>query len=196
MDIRYFATPAAFREWLAANHEKCEEQWVGYWKKHTGHPSITWEESVDEALCVGWIDGLRRRVDDDRYTIRFTPRKPRSNWSDKNIRRYRELLAEGRVTPAGEAAFADGRVDDKRPYTYEQNPETLPPAFRSRLEANPEAREFFDALAPSYRKSSILWVLSAKREETRLRRLDTLIASSADGEKIPPLTISRKKTGR
>ena len=190
----YFATPEAFRAWLEANHETCDAQWIGYFKKKSGVPSITWPESVDEALCVGWIDGLRRSVDDKRYRIRFTPRRPRSNWSKVNVERVAALEAEGRMKDAGRAAFARGQPEKGGVYGYEQRDEAaLDKEGDARFRADAAAWADFEARAPSYRKNAIYWVVSAKREATRERRLDTLIECSREGRTVPPLTYVKKK---
>ena len=184
----YFPSPAAFREWLAEHHERETEVWVGFWKKATGEPSLTWSEAVDEALCFGWIDGLLRRVDDRRHIQRFTPRKPKSNWSKTNLAKVEALRAEGRMRPAGEAAYAR-RLDERTGvYSFEQPDE---PAFdaaqRARFEAEPAAWAWFSGQSASYRRQATWWVVSAKKPETRERRLATLIADSATGERIKPL---------
>lgn len=183
----YFASPAAFREWLAAHHESAPELWVGYFKRHTGRASLTWPESVDEALCYGWIDGIRRSVDGDRYVIRFTPRRSTSTWSDVNIRRVAVLTAEGRMTEAGLAAFRRREEARSRAYTYEQPPKALPRAWRDALAADPHALADFRARPPWYRRTAVAWVMSAKREATRQRRFDQLVACAAKGEPIPQL---------
>jgi len=184
----FFATPARFNRWLAGHHGTAKELWVGFHKKASGRPSITWPESVDEALCYGWIDGLRRSVDDESYMIRFTPRRPDSTWSQVNIRRARALIAAGRMRAAGRRAF-DGRNPKKvLQYSFEHRPGTLPRAYLGRLKANPDAWAFFRTQPPWYRKSCAWWIISAKREETRERRLATLIRDSARGRTIAPLT--------
>ena len=180
----FFATPAAFRTWLEAHHDTAAELWVGFHRKGSGRPSITWPEAVDEALCVGWIDGVRRRVDEASYVIRFTPRRPRSTWSAVNLGRVAELTREGRMRPAGLAAF-EARSGT---YDYEQREAAaLDAAAEARFRARPEAWEFFQSRTPSYRKMMAWWVVSAKREETRRRRLDTLIEESAAGRVIEPM---------
>jgi uncharacterized protein YdeI (YjbR/CyaY-like superfamily) len=190
----YFESAAAFRAWLEEHHETATEVWVGQWKKHTGKPTVSWAEAVDEALCFGWIDGLLRRVDDERHMQRFTPRKPSSNWSAINIANVERLRAEGRMLPAGEAAFARRRDDRTAVYSYEQrkNPQ-LEPEEQAQLEADAAAWEYFSSRPPSYRKPAIWWVISAKRPETRARRLATLIADSAAGRPIKPLTLQAKQ---
>jgi uncharacterized protein YdeI (YjbR/CyaY-like superfamily) len=174
----YFASPAAFRAWLEAHHASASELWVGYHKRASGTPSMTWPESVDEALCFGWIDGLRRRVDDERYAIRFTPRRSGSVWSRVNLGRVEALIAEGRMRPPGLAAYrrrrpSDEESDERPP---DQPPEPYASVFRERNEA---AWTYFMAQSPSYRRTAVGWVLSAKREETRLRRLEQIIEASA-----------------
>jgi uncharacterized protein YdeI (YjbR/CyaY-like superfamily) len=185
----FFATPADFRAWLEANHEKQAELLVGFYKVGSGRPSITWPESVDEALCFGWIDGVRRSLDAKSYTIRFTPRQPRSNWSAINIKRVEELRAAGKMTEAGLRAFEQRSDDKSAVYSYEQRQNAkLPPEFEARFQASSEAWSYFQAQPPWYRRTATYWVTSAKREETRRRRLDTLIADSAAGRSIGPLT--------
>jgi uncharacterized protein YdeI (YjbR/CyaY-like superfamily) len=178
----FFATPAEFRAWFEANHADTPELLVGYYKKGTGRPSITWPESVDEALCFGWIDGIRRRIDDESYSIRFTPRRPRSIWSAVNIRRAGELIEAGRMTPAGLAAF-EARDDDRSAiYSYEQRfTAELDPEQEARLRADPEVWERFQSRSPSWRRAAIYWVTSAKKAETRERRLAKLIAGGEPG---------------
>jgi uncharacterized protein YdeI (YjbR/CyaY-like superfamily) len=190
----YFASPAEFRAWLEEHHETESEVWVGMWKKATGRPSLTWAQAVDEALCFGWIDGIAKRVDDERHMQRFTPRKPTSNWSAINIANVERLRAEGRMRPAGEAAFARRRDDKTAIYSHEQrkNPQ-LEPEEQAQLEANADAWAYFSARPPSYRKPAIWWVISAKKPETRARRLATLIADSAAGRTIKPLTPPAKR---
>lgn len=186
-DTMYFADPAAFRRWLKAHHARADEQWVGYHKRGTGVPSMTWPESVDEALCYGWIDGLRRSVDDARYRIRFTPRRPKSVWSTKNIARVKELIEEGRMRPAGLAAWKRREEDRSRRYSFEQGKVALPMEFLKLLKSDAKAWSFFSKQPPGYRKQATWWVISAKREETRKRRLATLIDDSAAGVRIAPL---------
>ena len=185
----FFPEPADFRAWLEENHERAAELWVGFHKKATGRPSITWPEAVDQALCFGWIDGIRKSLGDESYVIRFTPRKPRSTWSAVNIARAQELVAEGRMRPAGLAAF-EARSDDRSAiYSYEQRREVrLAPDQEREFRANQRAWEFFQAQRPSYRRPALWWVVSAKREETRARRLRTLIEDSANGRRLRHLS--------
>lgn len=161
---------------------------MGFYKRGSGRPSITWPESVDEALCFGWIDGVRKSLGAESYTIRFTPRRPASHWSGVNLRRMEELVAAGRVAPAGLAAFARRTEKRTQRYSYEQRAEArLDPAAEERFRAETAAWEWFAAQAPWYRRTAVYWVASAKREETRQRRLDQLIACSAAGRPLPSL---------
>jgi uncharacterized protein YdeI (YjbR/CyaY-like superfamily) len=183
----YFATAAAFRAWLEANQASSTELLVGFYKKGSGKPSITWPESVDEALCFGWIDGVRRSVDDERYTIRFTPRKARSTWSAVNIKRVDELTKLGRMRPAGLAAFERREAARSQIYAYEQRSEAaLDDDAERAFRANAKAWTFFEAQPPWYRRTAIYWVMTAKQEPTRRRRLATLIEDSAHGRRIGP----------
>jgi uncharacterized protein YdeI (YjbR/CyaY-like superfamily) len=185
----FFSTPEEFRAWFAANAGSTTELLVGFYKKDSGLPSITWPEAVDEALCVGWIDGVRRTRDATSYTIRFTPRKPRSIWSAVNIARVAALTAEERMQPTGLAAFAARAAERSAIYAHEQEEEpTLTPAEDTAFRNEPGAWDFFSAQRPSYRRPAIWWVVSAKRPETRARRLATLIANSAAGRTLAHLT--------
>lgn len=187
-DVTHFESPDDFRRWLAAHHDGRDELWVGYWKKATGRPSITWEESVDVALCFGWIDGLRKRVDDEAYTIRFTPRRPGSIWSRRNVERYRAMKAEGLVESGGEAAFAERKEDKTSVYSFDQEePHELDEDFRRRLRADEDAWADWEARPPGYRRTVVHWVMSAKRQETRERRFRALLEDSAAGRKVRPL---------
>ena len=190
----YFDSPAEFGAWLERHHETETELWIGYWKKATGKPSLTWSQAVDEALCFGWIDGVLRGIDDQRHIQRFTPRKPASNWSAVNIAKVERLRAEGRMRPAGEAAFARRREDRSGVYSFEQSDEPrLEPAQEARFKADAAAWEYFIGRPPSYRRPALWWVISAKRPETRERRLATLIEDSAAGRPIKPLTPQKRK---
>lgn len=193
MKPRFFAKPSHFREWLEKNHSSSTELLVGFYKKATGKPSITWPESVDQALCFGWIDGVRKSLDGDSYTIRFTPRKAKSHWSAVNLRRFDELRKMGLVHPKGLEAFE--RMDEKnsKQASFEQKKVVLDKKFKEKLQENPKAWAFFQKLAPSYKRASTWWVINAKREETKWGRLDILIKSCAAGKKIPILTASKKK---
>jgi uncharacterized protein YdeI (YjbR/CyaY-like superfamily) len=184
MEVTYFETAEAFRDWLAEHHATARELWVGFYKKHTGRPSIDWPQAVDQALCFGWIDGIRKRVDDDRFTNRFTPRKPGSTWSAVNARRVAVLEEMGLMQPAGRAAFAERREQRFGDYTYEQRPADLPEEYRARLRADERAWAFWQAQPPGYWKTAAWWVVSAKREETRQRRLEALVDECANGRRI------------
>ena len=185
--IAYFETAAAFGEWLERHHAAKAELWVGFHRKATGRPSLTWPDSVDEALCHGWIDGIRKRVDEDRYTIRFTPRKPGSIWSAINIRKAKALDAAGRMRPLGLAAFRARRDDRSAVYSFEQARPKLPAAFERIMRKNAAAWAFFRSRTDWYRRTSSWWVVSAKKEETREKRLAVLIACSEAGRPIPAL---------
>jgi uncharacterized protein YdeI (YjbR/CyaY-like superfamily) len=186
---RFFATPAEFGVWLEAHHAVAKELWVGFHKKGCGLPSMTWPQAVDEALCFGWIDSVRKSIDETSYANRFTPRNARSTWSAVNIQRAHELIAEGRMRPAGLRAFAARAEDKSGIYSYEQRGAAeLGDAYERQFRANHAAWEFFQAQAASYRKAAIWWVVSAKREETRQRRLTALIEDSAAGRRIALMT--------
>jgi uncharacterized protein YdeI (YjbR/CyaY-like superfamily) len=194
MKPTFFATPAKFRAWLEKHHDTTPELLVGFYKKGSGKPSITWPESVDQALCFGWIDGVRSSLDDERYANRFTPRKPRSNWSARNIERAKELIDLGLMHPAGLKAF-EARTDDRSAvYSYEQRHSAeLDEAYERRFRRNKKAWEYFRSKPPSYRATAVYWVMSAKKEETRERRLARLIDDSAQGRTVPPLTSPARK---
>jgi len=195
MKPRFFATPEAFRAWLEEHHETATELWVGLYKKGSGRPSITWPEAVDEALCFGWIDSVRRSIDDDSYVNRFTPRKPDSNWSAVNARRVGELMKQGRMRPAGLEAFRRRTVDKTAIYSFEQRHEAkLDPAFERRFHSDREAWDWFQAQPNEYRTNSVYWVMSAKKQETRERRLAALIEDSAKRRTIGPLTRPSKRS--
>lgn len=189
----FFATPAEFRAWLEAQHDRTPELWVGFYKVGSGRPSITWPEAVDEALCFGWIDGVRKGIDDVSYTIRFTPRKPRSIWSATNIKRAEDLTSLRLMRPAGRKAFAERTEEKSAIYAYEQrNAPTLDEAYERQFQANEQAWSFFQAQAAWYRRTAVWWVISAKKEETRRKRLAALIADSEHGRTIPSLTRRTK----
>jgi uncharacterized protein YdeI (YjbR/CyaY-like superfamily) len=187
VDVVFFETPAKFRAWLKANHETATELWVGFHKKATGRPSMIWQEAVEQALCFGWIDGIRKTVDEHSFTNRFTPRKARSNWSNINIAKVAELTEQGLMTPAGVRAFEARDPANSGAYSFEQRPEMLPPELEEQFRANDAAWAFFQAQPPGYRRLTTHWVLSAKREETRQKRLSTLIADSGQGRRIAAL---------
>ena len=184
----FFATPREFRAWLDAHHATATELWMGLYKKGSGRPSITWPEAVDEALCFGWIDGVRQRIDDESYMNRFTPRKADSNWSAVNVRRVEELTKQRRMRAAGLKAFRERREDKTATYSYEQRHQAkLDPAQEGRFRSKKKAWEWFQTQPRGYRTTAVYWVMSAKRPETRDRRLETLIEDSAKGRRVPPL---------
>ncbi len=188
---RFFRDAAALRRWFARHHASATELMLGYWKIGSGEASVTWPESVDEALCVGWIDGVRKRIDEHRYVIRFSPRKASSIWSAVNIARVTALEAEDRMTDAGRAAFALRRDHKSGVYSFEQRSVELPDAYAKLLQADRAAWADWQRRPPSYRKAAMWWVVSAKQEATRERRLATLIDCSASGEGLPQLVKYR-----
>lgn len=191
-NIIFFESAAHFRRWLEEHSSAAKELWVGYYKKGSGKPSLTWPESVDQALCFGWIDGIRKSVDDISYTIRFSPRRPRSVWSAVNIRRVEELTAKGLMQPAGLAAFEARRENRSGIYSYEQRSEQLPEPYAEKLRQNKAAWDFFQAQPASYRKAISWWIVSAKKEETRLRRLEQLVSDSSQNRTVPSFTRVKK----
>ena len=183
---RGFASPAEFRAWLEQHRATAKELFVRCSKAQAKDRGLTYRQALDEALCLGWIDGVRHALDATSFSVRFSPRKPRSAWSAVNIRRFRELQQEGRVRPAGLAAFEDGV---KSRYSFESRPRALSPALARTFRAHPEAWLFFSAQPPWYRRTCSFYVMSAKRPETRARRLDVLISHSEQGRGIPPLKL-------
>ncbi len=184
MKVVFFASPEALRKWFAKHHASATELHLGYYKKGLGKPSVTWPESVDEALAFGWIDGVRHSIDEESYTIRFTPRRPNSIWSAINIRRIEALTAEGRMRPAGLRAFESRRENRAGLYSYETRPTELDEPYAGLFRKHKAAWAFFQVQPPGYRKVIIWWVISAKREETRLNRLEKLITESARGKRV------------
>ena len=178
---RFFRTPAELRRWFARHHASASELLLGYWKVDSGEKSVTWPESVDEALCVGWIDGVRKRIDEHSYVIRFSPRKASGIWSAVNIARMQVLESEGRLHDAGRAAFAARRENKSGVYSFEQRSVELPPEYAALLKANRRAWAHFEARAPSYRKAVMWWIVSAKQEATRLRRLQMTLEHGERG---------------
>ncbi len=190
---KFFASSARFRAWLEAHHDRKQELWVGFYKRDSGLPSITWRESVDTALCFGWIDGVRKSIDETCYTIRFTPRKARSKWSAINLKRMQELLEASLVHPAGLRVFTE-RVRKPSGYTYEQKQKiSLAAADEELFRADAKAWQFFESRPNWYRKTSLAWVVSAKKEETRRRRLKQLMEDSRHERTIAPLTRKPKQ---
>jgi len=188
---RYFPTAVDFRRWLKANHETAPELLVGFWKKSTGKPSIDWPQARDQALCFGWIDGVRKSLGDDAYTIRFTPRRKGSIWSKVNVERFNALKAEGQMTAAGERALEES-TGPSGVYAYENSLKNFAPEDEKLLRKNKAAWADWEKRPPSYRKSVLHWVTTAKKPETRAKRLATLIESSAKGEKIPGYDWQKK----
>ena len=190
----FFKTAAEFRAWLANHHASATELWVAYYKKESGRVSITYSESVDQALCFGWIDGLRHPIDDISYKVRFTPRKPRSIWSTINIRKVAALTKQRLMEPAGIKAFEERTKDRSEVYSFEKKRKTqLDPAFENKLKANKKAHAFYASQIPSYQRTIIHWIMSAKQQETRERRLAQLIADSTQGLWVPPMRSAQRK---
>jgi len=188
MEPRFFAKAADFRKWLEKNHEKKKELLVGFYKVGSGKPSMGWSESVDEALCFGWIDGVRKSLGETSYTIRFTPRKPTSIWSAINIKKVEVLTKQGLMRPAGIAAFEKKLGHKSKIYEYENKPKKLDKEYEKKLKASKKALAFIQSMPALYQRLVVHWVMSAKQESTRLRRLDTLINDSEAGRKIKPLS--------
>lgn len=190
----FFEDPSAFYEWLREHHDKETEVWIGFHRKKFGKPTIAWSEAVDQALCWGWIDGIRKSIDDVSYMNRFTPRKPTSNWSAVNLAKVEELEKRGLMQPPGRAAFERRRTDRTAIYSYEQrkNPAFTPEQL-AEFQAEAAAWEFFSAQPPYYRRTATYWVISAKREETRARRLRRLIEDSEAGRRLAHLSSPPKK---
>lgn len=184
IDPAFFQVPSAFRAWLKEHHGTASELWVGYYKKATGKPSVTWEETVDEALCYGWIDGIRRSFGQEAYVIRFTPRKPGSVWSRRNIERVEALRAGGLMRKDGLEAYEHKDAHADSGYAVGDRKESLPGEMIATFRKHPEAWAFYRSQPPGYRRQTTAWVTSAKREETRRRRLATLIDDSADGLRV------------
>lgn len=201
MAATFFKTSTAFERWLKQHHASVDELLVGFYKVDSGRESVTYQEALDAALAFGWIDGIRRRIDEVSYSIRFTPRRPRSIWSNVNIKRVGELMAAGRMAPPGLAAFAKRDVARSGMYSYEATsakpPDELGAAELTKFKSKKRAWAFFDAQAPYYKKLMARWVMTAKREETRVGRLAELIEYSASGERIPLIgpRSQRRKDG-
>ncbi|MGH2417602.1 MAG: YdeI/OmpD-associated family protein [Candidatus Limnocylindria bacterium] len=191
-DVRIFASAADFRVWLEDHHDTGTELWVGFYKKGVPKTSMTYAESVDEALCFGWIDGLTRRMDEEVYTIRFTPRRRTSSWSAINIAKVAELTAAGRMQPAGMRAYEERDQRKDASYSYERPVQELPPEMRARLEADASAWAAWQSQAPSFRRQATHWILSGKRPETRERRLRNLAQELAAGRLPRPFRVTRR----
>ncbi len=186
-DPTFFHGAADFRAWLDEHHASADHLWVGYYRKATGKPSVTWEDTVAEALCYGWIDGVRKSRDDESYVIRFTPRNPRSVWSQRNIDLVEQLTAEGRMKPEGLACFAHKDVHPDSGYRAADLAADLTSEMIERFRSAPDAWKFYETQPPGYRRQAANWVMGAKREETRQRRLSTLIHDSGNGLRIKQL---------
>jgi uncharacterized protein YdeI (YjbR/CyaY-like superfamily) len=189
---QFFRSPEAFRAWLGKNHAGRSEVWVGFYKVHTGKQGLSYAQALDEALCFGWIDTTVRRIDDERHMQRFTPRKPNSYWSAINTAKAKALIRQGRMAPPGLAAFQARDAAWTSRYAHERASAKLSATEERAFRASGKAWGKFQAMAPSYRKAAIHWVASAKKPATRARRLATLVTSSADGERVPPLTPSKQ----
>lgn len=188
MDAEFFDSAAELREWFEQHHESAPELFVGYWKKGSGRTGVTHPEAIEQALCFGWIDSISRSLDERRYRVRFTPRRRGSVWSAVNVAKIAELTERGLMRPAGLRAFEQRKPDRVAVYSYEQpDGVALEEGQAARLRADPRAWEWFSAQTPSYRRSAVHWVVSAKRADTRERRLAQLISDSAAGRKVPPL---------
>jgi uncharacterized protein YdeI (YjbR/CyaY-like superfamily) len=181
MKPTFFTKQSEFRKWLEKNHKKETEFVVGFYKVDSGIPSMTWPQSVDEALCFGWIDGVRKSIDKDSYQIRFTPRKPTSIWSAINIKKIEELTKHGLMHSSGIASFQNRKENKSKIYSYEKEGAEFTPAFEKQFKANKKAWKYFQTLAPSYKKISTHWVMSAKQETTQIKRLNALIKDSEAG---------------
>lgn len=194
MNLTFFKTQAEFNAWLEENHGTVKELWVGFHRRTSGKPSITYPEAVDEALCFGWIDGVRKKIDEQSYRVRFTPRKPNSFWSAINTKRVSELIELERMHASGTTVFEGRDQKQSLKYSYERKSARLDGDLENVFRANKEAWDFFEAQAPWYRRTASWWVISAKQQATRLRRLSTLIKDSAQGRRIDMLNPKGKKT--
>jgi uncharacterized protein YdeI (YjbR/CyaY-like superfamily) len=192
VQIKVFNTSAEFRKWLENNHDRVAELWLGFYNKRTDKKCLTYREALDEALCFGWIDGVRKSVDETSYKQRFTPRKAKSYWSAVNMRRASELAKLGRMASSGVEAF-ERRGPDSGKYSFELRPQKLPLAYERQFKTNPAAWKFFQAQAPWYQRTSTFWVVSAKQETTRQRRLATLISDSEQGRRLSMLVPKAKR---
>lgn len=192
MEVKFFETSSDLRSWFEEHHDTVRELWIGFFKKSSGKPSISYQEALDQALCFGWIDGVRRSLDDASYTTRFTPRRRRSIWSQVNTRRVGELSRLGLMHPAGLKTFEERDPELTNRYSSEQATVTLSPEYEEIFRANRQAWEFFQAQPPSYRRPATWWVMSAKREETKVKRLNILIQDSHDGRRLAAFTGKSK----
>ena len=191
--ILFFPTPADFRKWLQKHHDKSTEQWVGFYKRDSGRLSITWPQSVDEALCFGWIDGVRKSIDAESYKIRFSPRRQGSVWSSVNTRKMNALIEKGLVTPAGLKAFENKKEYRSGVYSYEQKLNQLPAVYENVLRRDKKAWEYFRSRPPSYRRVAVWYVVGAKKEETREKRLRDVIEASKLGQTLEEFFAIKKR---
>ena len=185
---RFFKDQNSFRKWLEKNHQKKDDLFVGFYKVKSGKLNMTWSESVDQALCFGWIDGIRKTIDEERYCIRFTPRNPKSNWSAVNIKKVKELTKKGLMQPAGIEAYNLLKTNNAKIYSYEKSEAKFSKEFEKLFKLNKLAWKYFQSMSPSYQKLATNWVMSAKRDETRIKRLNELIADSEIERKVKPLS--------
>ena len=193
VDPIFFPSPEAFRAWLEANHASAQELWLGFWKRATGRPSPTWSESVDQALCYGWIDGVRCSLGDESYAIRFTPRRPESAWSAVNLRKMESLIAGGLMRPAGMAVYEARDPAKTNLYSFEREEPTLTEEEERELRANEKAWAYFQAQAPSFRRGILHWLAAAKQPATRVRRFQQLVQFSEAGQPVPPMRVGRPR---
>ncbi|HZQ11049.1 MAG TPA: YdeI/OmpD-associated family protein [Anaerolineae bacterium] len=192
MKPTFFKSADEFRQWLAQHHAQAQELWVGFYKTKSGKGGITYQEALDQALCYGWIDAIRKSIDDTRYTIRFVPRKPKSIWSVVNTKRVGELTKLGLMQPSGLKVFEERDLKQTKKYSFEQSNPQLDAASAKKLKANEKAWEFFQSQAPTYQRAANWWVISAKKEETRAKRLEKLIQDSENGKRLAHLTYTPK----
>jgi uncharacterized protein YdeI (YjbR/CyaY-like superfamily) len=195
-NVTVFPTPADFRAWLEANHASEREIWIGYYRKGVPKTAMTYAEAVEEALCFGWIDGQARRIDEEVTSNRFTPRRKTSNWSAINIAKVAQLKKAGRMHPSGLRAFEERDRSKDASYAYERPDLVLSEEWLARLRADPAAWEFWDSETPSFRRGATYWVMSAKREETRARRFETLVRDAAGGRRPAPFLVTREERNR
>ena len=193
-DVVFFETPAQLRAWFEANHETASDLWLGYHRRRSGKPSVTWQDVVDVELCFGWIDSVRYSLGDDRSAQRITPRRKGSIWSAVNIKRFQELDSDGLVHPTGRAAFEKRDEARSRVYSYENRPRDLDPEDEAQFRKRKTAWKFFEAQAPSYKRTAAYWIASAKRDETRKRRLELLIERSKNGERLPQFVSPSRRS--
>ncbi|MBE0539072.1 MAG: YdeI/OmpD-associated family protein [Ignavibacterium sp.] len=192
MNAVFFPTQKHLRKWFEKNHKKEKELYVGLYKVSTGKPTVSWSQSVDEALCFGWIDGIRKSIDEESYCIRFTPRNPKSNWSAINIKKVKELTKLGLMKPEGLIAFSYRKAEKSKIYSYENAMVGFDKSYEKRFKSNKQAWKYFKSTAPSYQKITTRWVMSAKQETTRLKRLNELINDCALGKKIKAMNYGKE----